>query len=68
VIGVGEKRPEIVGALDDFRKIVREESGGGDTNITMNVYGSERQDVHELAEIIEDELQGILQRREAGFA
>ncbi len=29
VIGVGEKRPEFVGALDDLRKIVREESGGG---------------------------------------
>lgn len=29
VIGVGEKRPEFVGALDDLRTIVREESGGG---------------------------------------
>jgi tape measure domain-containing protein len=29
VIGVGEKRPEFVGALDDLRKIVREETGGG---------------------------------------
>jgi phage-related minor tail protein len=29
VIGVGEKRPEFVGALDDLRKIVREESGSG---------------------------------------
>lgn len=27
VIGVGEKRPEFVGALDDLRGIVREESG-----------------------------------------
>ncbi|EEP28209.1 phage tail tape measure protein [Shuttleworthella satelles] len=30
IIGVGEKRPEFVGALDDLRKIVREESGGGE--------------------------------------
>lgn len=31
VIGVGEKRPEFVGALDDLRGIVRDESGvGGD--------------------------------------
>lgn len=67
IIGVGEKRPEFVGALDDLRKIVREESGGS-PNITMNIYGSEGQDIHQLAEIIEDELQGILQRREAGFA
>ena len=29
IIGVGEKRPEFVGALDDLREIVREESGGG---------------------------------------
>ena len=29
VIGVGEKRPEFVGALDDLRKIVREESNEG---------------------------------------
>lgn len=29
VIGVGEKRPEFVGALDDLRAIVREESGAG---------------------------------------
>jgi len=28
VIGVGEKRPEFVGALDDLRAIVREESAG----------------------------------------
>ena len=28
IIGVGEKRPEFVGALDDLREIVREESGG----------------------------------------
>ena len=29
IIGVGEKRPEFVGALDDLRAIVREESGAG---------------------------------------
>lgn len=29
VIGVGEKRPEFVGALDDLRKIVKEEAGEG---------------------------------------
>lgn len=40
VIGVGEKRPEFVGALDDLRAIVREEAGGStDTGIMslMNV-------------------------------
>lgn len=29
IIGVGEKRPEFVGALDDLRQIVRDESGVG---------------------------------------
>lgn len=29
IIGVGEKRPEFVGALDDLRQLIREESGGG---------------------------------------
>lgn len=39
IIGVGEKRPEFVGALDDLRKIVREEAGGKETtnNITINI-------------------------------
>jgi tape measure domain-containing protein len=36
VIGVGEKRPEFVGALDDLRKIVREETGGRTYNVTVN--------------------------------
>lgn len=39
IIGVGEKRPEFVGALDDLRQIVREEAGsvGGDQLLkTMN--------------------------------
>ena len=37
VIGVGEKRPEFVGALDDLREIVRDESGGANGDITINV-------------------------------
>lgn len=37
VIGVGEKRPEFVGALDDLRDIVREESGG---EVVVNVYNT----------------------------
>lgn len=37
VIGVGERRPEFVGALDDLRKIVRSEAGGGNT---INIYST----------------------------
>lgn len=35
VIGVGEKRPEFVGALDDLREIVREEAGEGEMVIQV---------------------------------
>lgn len=39
IIGIGEKRPEFVGALDDLRKIVREESNniGGSINNNFNI-------------------------------
>jgi len=39
IIGVGEKRPEFVGALDDLREIVREESGKGNGSV-INFNGS----------------------------
>ena len=41
IIGVGEKRPEFVGALDDLRNIVREESGGT-INVVININGSDK--------------------------
>lgn len=51
IIGVGEKRPEFVGALDDLRKIVREESGGsGLPPIVVNVYGGDEKKAREIAE------------------
>nr|DAR08323.1 MAG TPA: tail tape measure [Caudoviricetes sp.] len=37
IIGVGEKRPEFVGALDDLREIVREESGGNNSDRPLEV-------------------------------
>jgi len=39
IIGVGEKRPEFVGALDDLREIVREEAGsrGSDKPIELTI-------------------------------
>lgn len=55
IIGVGEKRPEFVGALDDLRKIVREESGAQQT-ITINVYASENQSVQDIAKEVERRL------------
>lgn len=61
VIGVGEKRPEFVGALDDLRKIVREESGAG--NIQINVYASPGMDVKDLAAEVERRLINSTNRR-----
>ena len=66
IIGVGEKRPEFVGALDDLREIVREESNTA--NITLNVYGSEGQNVRELANIVIDRIRNSIDRQEAAFA
>lgn len=61
IIGVGEKRPEFVGALDDLRKIVREESGG--QNITFNIYASPGMDVKALADEVERRLINSTNRR-----
>ena len=61
VIGVGEKRPEFVGALDDLRDIVREESGG--SGITINVYGAEGQSASAIAAEVERRLIAAQKRR-----
>lgn len=45
IVGIGEKRPEFVGALDDLRKIVREESSKG---YTINI---DKLEVREEADI-----------------
>ena len=66
IIGVGEKRPEIVGALDDFRKIVREESGGRGQQ-TNNFYITSN-DPDEVARKVSDILQGQYESRKSVFA
>ena len=60
VIGVAERRPEFVGALDDLRKIVREETGSG---VTINVYAPAGMDVKELASEVENRLITAQNRR-----
>ena len=67
VIGVGEKRPEFVGALDDLRKIVREESGGTNENITINVYASDGMNVNELALKVEQRLVQLQKQRTKAY-
>lgn len=66
IIGVGERRPEFVGALDDLRTIVREESGPA--NVNINVYASDNMDVEELASVVSDRIQNAVYRREAVYA
>lgn len=66
IIGVGERRPEFVGALDDLRTIVREESGPA--NVNINVYASDNMDVEELASVVSDKIQNAVYRREAVYA
>lgn len=61
IIGVGEKRPEFVGALDDLRQIVREEAGLG--GVTINVYASDNMNVNELALKIEQRLVQLQKQR-----
>lgn len=65
IIGVGEKRPEFVGALDDLRDIVREETNGG--GVTINVYPSPGMDVKELAAEVERRLIASTKRRTAAW-
>lgn len=67
IIGVGEKRPEFVGALDDLRQIVREESGGTG-EVTINVYASDNMNVNELALKIEQRLVQLQKQRAKAWA
>lgn len=53
VIGIAEKRPEFVGALDDLRKIVREESGGYAQAPVINIYPTPYQSPREIAKEVE---------------
>lgn len=66
IIGVGEKRPEFVGALDDLRKIVAEESGGNTVNITVNA--APGQSETEIANIVMRKMQQAVNRKGAVYA
>ena len=67
IIGVGERRPEFVGALDDLRMIFREEAGVN-AGVTINVYANDNMNVEELAEVISDKIQAGVMRRSAVYA
>lgn len=67
IIGIGEKRPEFVGALDDLRKIVREESGGIGEGVTINVYATPGMNEEELARKIEQRLVAMQRQRNMAY-
>lgn len=67
VIGVGEKRPEFVGALDDLRKIVREESGAGGSAPVINIYPQAHQSASEIAREVERVLVQWQKQRKSAY-
>lgn len=67
VIGVGEKRPEFVGALDDLRKIVREESGAGSSAPVINIYPQAHQSASDIAREVEKVLVQWQNQRKAAY-
>lgn len=56
IIGVGEKRPEYVGALDDLKGIVGEAMTENPGPITINVFAAEGQSAREIAAEVERRL------------
>lgn len=67
VIGVGEKRPEFVGALDDLRKIVREESGAGSSAPVINIYPQAHQSASDIAREVERVLVQWQKQRKSAY-
>ena len=68
---VGEYGPELLTMMGD-RAIVQpltnnttNQNYGG---VTLNIYGAAGQDIHELADVIMDEIASATERREAAFA
>lgn len=66
IIGVGEKRPEFVGALDDLRAIVREETNAMTVNVVVN--GAQGQDENVLADAVISRLEYRVNRARGAWA
>ncbi len=68
---VGERGPELLtmsaqGAV--VQPLTNNTTNHNIAGITLNVYGAPGQDIHELAEILMDEIGDATRRQEAGFA
>lgn len=67
IIGVGDaKQPEMLIGQDTLRDMLSEVAGG--QNITINVYGTEGQNINELADKVMARLQFAIDRKERQFA
>lgn len=67
VIGVGDARqPEMLIGQDTLRDMISE--AVGTTTISINVYGTEGQNVNELADRVMEKLQFAIDRKERQFA
>ena len=65
IIGVGDAaQPELLIGEERLKELI----GGGEQNITINVYGAKGQDENTLADIIAHKLESKLNRRKAVFA
>lgn len=69
IIGVGEKRPEFVGALDDLRQIVRDETNTSPSigNINVTVNPSQGMDEKQLADYTIERLQFMVNKKSSAF-
>lgn len=59
---------EMVYSRNKLLQDIRQASGKGDLNVEMNIYGSDGQDIEELAQIVIDKLTFIYNRQESVFA
>ena len=70
LLGGGEAGPEVVVGASSLMGMIQQavgNGGGGDTDIVINVYGAEGQDVNELAREIEKRLTNMYENRRMVF-
>ena len=68
LLGGGESGSEVVVGTNKLMSMMQEALGVGGRPITINVYGAEGQDVRELAKMVSQELQNLINDKEAAYA
>lgn len=67
LLGGGESGSELIVGTNKLMQMIRQATGGG-RDIIVNVYGSEGQDIRELAKLVGEELKHILDDKEKVYA